>query len=122
MAGGFELVRRVGTIGEWRHPDNGVTALVAPTPVAPVAGLGVVYQVGSRFEGTGHTGATHILGGKPGAARLRDVPLDLFEAHEAELDEVVVVMENNPEISVTVGVEATGGVRAKSGGNPESPS
>jgi galactokinase len=34
-------------------------------------------------------GAAQVLGGTPGKARLRDVSLDLFEAHEAELDPVV---------------------------------
>ena len=57
----FILVDRVDGVSEWRHRDNGLTLLVWPTPVAPVVGFGVVYRVGSRHEGTGHTGATHIL-------------------------------------------------------------
>ncbi len=57
----FEGVERVGGVGEWRHRSNGLTALVCPTPVAPVVGFGVVYRVGSRHEVSGHTGATHIL-------------------------------------------------------------
>ena len=57
----FILVDRLDGVSEWRHRDNGLTLLVWPTPVAPVVGFGVVYRVGSRHEGTGHTGATHIL-------------------------------------------------------------
>ena len=57
----FELVERTECASEWRHRGNGLTALVWPTPVAPVVGFGVVYRVGSRHEVTGHTGATHIL-------------------------------------------------------------
>jgi zinc protease len=57
----FELVERCGGVAEWRHLGNGLTALVASTPVAPVVGFGVVYRVGSRYEVSGHTGATHIL-------------------------------------------------------------
>ena len=57
----FELVERTECASEWRHHSNGLTALVWPTPVAPVVGFGVVYRVGSRNEVAGHTGATHIL-------------------------------------------------------------
>jgi zinc protease len=58
---GFELVDRYAGVAEWRHRDNGLRVLSRSTPVAPVVGFGVVYRVGSRHEGTGHTGATHIL-------------------------------------------------------------
>ena len=61
MAGGFELVRRAGTIGEWRHPDNGVTALVAPTPVAPVAGLGPLVESHQRFPQRVNAGFMQII-------------------------------------------------------------
>ncbi len=61
MAHSFELAERVAGIAEWRHPGNRLTVLSYPTPVAPVVGLGVVYGVGSRNEGAGHTGATHLL-------------------------------------------------------------
>ena len=57
----FELGERLGGVAEWRHRGNGLTALIGTTPVAPVVGFGVVYQVGSRYETSGHTGATHIL-------------------------------------------------------------
>ncbi len=49
------------------------------------------------------TGATRILGGVPGKARLRDVSLELFESHEAELDPVVArrcrfIIEENARV------------------------
>ncbi len=60
-AHGFTLTDELDAIRQWRHPDNGLTVLTAPTPVAPVVGLAVVYRVGSRHEAAGHTGATHLL-------------------------------------------------------------
>jgi zinc protease len=57
----FELVERKDAVAEWRHRGNGLRVLVCPTPVAPVVSFGVVYGVGSRHEGAGQTGATHIL-------------------------------------------------------------
>jgi len=57
----FELCDRQEGVSEWSHRANGLVVLTWPTPVAPVVGFGVVYRVGSRHEGTGHTGATHIL-------------------------------------------------------------
>jgi len=57
----FEPGERLGGVAEWRHRGNRLSALIAATPVAPVVGFGVVYRVGSRFETTGNTGATHIL-------------------------------------------------------------
>ena len=61
MANQFEKVESERGVTEWKHRGNGLRALVAPTPVAPVVGFGVVYRVGSRHEVSGHTGATHIL-------------------------------------------------------------
>ena len=61
MSTRFEAVEREGGVSEWRHQENGLRVLTAPTPVAPVVGFGVVYRVGSRHELPGHTGATHIL-------------------------------------------------------------
>lgn len=40
---------------------NGLKVILMPNPIAPVAGFQVTYHVGSRDEGVGHTGATHIL-------------------------------------------------------------
>lgn len=61
MSHDFELVESLDGVREWRHRSNGLTVLVCPTPVAPVVSFGVVYRVGSRHEGAGHTGATHLL-------------------------------------------------------------
>jgi zinc protease len=61
LASPFEKVETEGGVTEWRHTGNGLTVLTAPTPVAPVVAFGIVYQVGSRHELPGHTGATHIL-------------------------------------------------------------
>ncbi len=61
MSHDFELVDSLDGVREWRHRSNGLTVLVCPTPVAPVVSFGVVYRVGSRHEGAGHTGATHLL-------------------------------------------------------------
>ncbi|RLE32299.1 MAG: insulinase family protein, partial [Acidobacteria bacterium] len=57
----FELIERKGGVSEYRLVHNGLSVLLAPTAVAPVATLGVVYRVGSRDEVAGHTGATHML-------------------------------------------------------------
>jgi len=61
LAHPFEQVKSEGGVSEWRHTENGLTVLTAPTPVAPVVAFGIVYRVGSRHELPGHTGATHIL-------------------------------------------------------------
>jgi len=61
LANQFEKVESERGVTEWKHRGNGLLVLVAPTPVAPVVGFGVVYRVGSRHEVSGHTGATHIL-------------------------------------------------------------
>ncbi len=58
---GFDLCERCGEVSEWRARGNGLQVLVAPTAVAPVVAFGVVYRVGSRDEGLGQTGATHLL-------------------------------------------------------------
>ncbi len=57
----FELIERKGGVSEFRLVHNGLSVLIAPTAVAPVATLGVVYRVGSKDEVAGHTGATHML-------------------------------------------------------------
>ncbi len=57
----YELVERRGGVSEFRLSHNGLSVLIAPTAVAPVATLGVVYRVGSKDEVAGHTGATHML-------------------------------------------------------------
>ncbi len=59
--GEFMHVRTLGGIDEYRLEDNGLTVLLAPDHSAPVVTFEVTYQVGSRNEVTGTTGATHIL-------------------------------------------------------------
>ncbi|HEX8386638.1 MAG TPA: pitrilysin family protein, partial [Rubricoccaceae bacterium] len=56
----FEPVRTVGGIEELRH-RNGLTVLLVPDGAAPVVAFQVTYRVGSRNEGAGLTGATHLL-------------------------------------------------------------
>jgi zinc protease len=58
---GFKLIRSLGGIEEYRLEANGLTVLIAPDHSAPVVTFEVTYQVGSRNEVTGTTGATHIL-------------------------------------------------------------
>src|SRR5690606_25318553 len=57
----FEFVRESGGIEEYRHRGNGLTVLLLPEAAAPVATFMVTYRVGSRNEGAGLTGATHLL-------------------------------------------------------------
>src|SRR6266849_1922132 len=58
---GFTLVKSLGGIDEYRLDSNGLTVLLVPDHSAPVVTFEVTYQVGSRNEVTGTTGATHIL-------------------------------------------------------------
>jgi zinc protease len=60
-AAGFSLVRSLSGIDEYRLDSNGLTVLLVPDHSAPVVTFQVTYQVGSRNEVTGVTGATHIL-------------------------------------------------------------
>src|SRR5580692_4103325 len=58
---GFTHVRSLGGIDEYRLDSNGLSVLLVPDHSAPVVTFEVTYQVGSRNEVTGTTGATHIL-------------------------------------------------------------
>src|SRR5580693_6861205 len=58
---GFTYVKSFGGIDEYKLDSNGLTVLLVPDHSAPVVTFQVTYQVGSRNEGTGITGATHIL-------------------------------------------------------------
>ena len=60
-AGGFSHVKSLGGIDEYRLDSNGLTVLLVPDHSAPVVTFEVTYEVGSRNEVTGATGATHIL-------------------------------------------------------------
>ncbi|MGB3543204.1 M16 family metallopeptidase [Rubrivirga sp.] len=57
----FEFVRASGGVEEYRHLENGLTVLLAPEAAVPVVAFQVTYRVGSRNEGAGLTGATHLL-------------------------------------------------------------
>ena len=61
VAAGFSLVKSLSGIDEYRLYGNGLTVLLVPDHSAPVVTFQVTYQVGSRNEVTGVTGATHIL-------------------------------------------------------------
>ncbi len=50
-----------GGIDAWRHRTNGLHVLLMPNPAVPVATFMITYRVGSRNEGAGLTGATHML-------------------------------------------------------------
>ena len=58
---GFSHIKSLGGIDEYRLDSNGLTVLLMPDHSAPVVTFEVTYQVGSRNEVTGATGATHIL-------------------------------------------------------------
>ncbi|NBB78413.1 MAG: hypothetical protein GVY36_03060 [Verrucomicrobia bacterium] len=58
---GIEPVQSLGNIEEYRLSSNGLGVLLMPIEGLPVATVMVTYQVGSRNEVTGTTGATHIL-------------------------------------------------------------
>ncbi|MEM1270986.1 MAG: pitrilysin family protein [Bacteroidota bacterium] len=57
----FTHVRTVAGIDEYRHDENGLTVLLLQDRAAPVATFMITYHVGSRNEGPGTTGATHLL-------------------------------------------------------------
>lgn len=58
---GVESVQKRGDIEEYRLSSNDLSVLLMPIDGLPVATVMVTYQVGSRNEVTGTTGATHIL-------------------------------------------------------------
>src|ERR1700753_2614611 len=61
MSSGFTLIRALGEITEYRLDANGLTVLLLPDHSVPVATGMITYRVGSGNEGTGYTGATHLL-------------------------------------------------------------
>src|SRR5882672_10289731 len=61
VVAGFSYVKSLGGIDEYRLDSNGLTVLLVPDHSAPVITFQVTYEVGSRNEVTGTTGATHIL-------------------------------------------------------------
>src|ERR1700737_2486424 len=60
-AAGFTFVKSFGGLDEYHLDSNGLTVLLVSDHSAPVVTFQVTYQVGSRNEVTGTTGATHIL-------------------------------------------------------------
>src|SRR5258708_7185984 len=60
-AAGFSHIKSLGGIDEYRLDGNGLTVLLVPDHSAPVVTFEVTYEVGSRNEVTGVTGATHVL-------------------------------------------------------------
>ncbi|MEM1221250.1 MAG: insulinase family protein, partial [Verrucomicrobiota bacterium] len=58
---GIEHVRTLDDIEEYKLSSNGLRVLLLENKGLPVATVMVTYQVGSRNETTGTTGATHIL-------------------------------------------------------------
>jgi zinc protease len=58
---GFSFVKSLSGIDEYRLDGNGLSVLLVADHSAPVVTFQVTYQVGSRNEVTGVTGATHIL-------------------------------------------------------------
>jgi zinc protease len=60
-APGYSFVKSLGGIDEYRLDSNGLTVLIVPNHAVPVVTFQVTYEVGSRNEVTGTTGATHIL-------------------------------------------------------------
>ena len=57
----FEFVRQRAGVEEYRHRANGLAVLLLAEAAAPVVAFQVTYRVGSRNEGAGLTGATHLL-------------------------------------------------------------
>ena len=57
---GIQPVRTLDGIEEYYIESNGLRILLMPSEGMPVATVMVTYQVGSRNELTGTTGAAHI--------------------------------------------------------------
>lgn len=57
----LEHIQTLGGIEEYELKSNGLRILLMPDEGLPVATVMVTYKVGSRNEGPGTTGATHIL-------------------------------------------------------------
>src|SRR5450432_336371 len=58
---GFTHIKSLSGIEEYRLDGNGLAVLLVPDHSAPVVTFQVTYEVGSRNEVSGTTGATHIL-------------------------------------------------------------
>src|SRR5687767_1902808 len=60
-APGYSWIKSLEGVDEYRLDSNGLTVLLSPDRSAPVVAMQVTYLVGSRNEGVGTTGATHLL-------------------------------------------------------------
>lgn len=58
---GFDFVKSVEGVSEYSYAPNGLQVLIYEDHAAPIAGVQVVYRVGSRNELPGTTGYTHFL-------------------------------------------------------------
>ncbi len=58
---GYDHVRTLGEISEYRLQTNDLQVLLLPDHSVPVVTFMVTYRVGSRHEVAGTTGATHLL-------------------------------------------------------------
>lgn len=61
MGEGFEFIAAAGGVEEYRLKANGLRVLLVPDRCVPVVAVCVVVHVGSRNEGVGYTGSTHLL-------------------------------------------------------------
>ena len=57
----FDFIESVGGITHCAHRGNGLQVLLLVDKTTPAAAFMVTYHVGSRNEGPGTTGATHLL-------------------------------------------------------------
>lgn len=57
----FKEVANAHGAKKFEMQSNGLQVILMPNPIAAVCGFQVTYHVGSRDEGVGHTGATHLL-------------------------------------------------------------
>ena len=57
----FEELDKIGGLEAYKLKSNGLTVLLLPNEVLPVAAVMVTYNVGGRNEVAGTTGVTHIL-------------------------------------------------------------
>jgi zinc protease len=60
-APGYSWIKSLEGVDEYRLDSNGLTVLLSPDHSAPVVTMQVTYLIGSRNEGVGTTGATHLL-------------------------------------------------------------
>src|SRR5215813_15384988 len=57
----IEFIAALGAFSKYRLRSNGMSIYLSRNHAAPVVTFMVVYHVGSRNEGPGNTGSTHLL-------------------------------------------------------------